>query len=137
MKELIASGPVIIRDGKLLVTKDQKDDFYKIPGGTLEEGESLEGCALREFPQETGFKCKLIRKLSTMELTKRPGKGEKIKISLHHYLAELISPIDNYDGFNYGDHEVRWLDIPGIKRKEYNVAPNIYFLIEKEEALFR
>jgi hypothetical protein len=31
---IIASGQVIIRDGKILVNKD---DFYKLPGGTVEK----------------------------------------------------------------------------------------------------
>jgi len=39
-KFIIASGPVIIEEGKLLVNKDGKDDFYKIPGGTIEKQES-------------------------------------------------------------------------------------------------
>jgi len=38
MKYIIASGPVIIENGKLLVNKDDKDDFYKLPGGTIETG---------------------------------------------------------------------------------------------------
>lgn len=43
MKYIIASGPVIIENGRLLVNKDDKDDFYKLPGGTIEEDvESLE-----------------------------------------------------------------------------------------------
>jgi len=36
IKSIVASGPVIIQNGKLLVNKDLKDDFYKIPGGTVE-----------------------------------------------------------------------------------------------------
>ena len=37
-KFIIASGLVIIEDQKLMVNKDDKDDFYKLPGGTIEEG---------------------------------------------------------------------------------------------------
>ena len=42
-KTIIASGPVIIENGKLLVNKD---NFYKLPGGTVEEGieEMEEAC---------------------------------------------------------------------------------------------
>ena len=32
-KFIVASGPVIIKDRKLLVSKDSKDDFYKLIGG--------------------------------------------------------------------------------------------------------
>jgi ADP-ribose pyrophosphatase YjhB (NUDIX family) len=53
MKHIIASGPVIIGDGKLLVNKDNKDDFYKLPGGTVENGiEDLEQACHRETKEE-------------------------------------------------------------------------------------
>jgi len=38
-KIIIASGSVILEGGKLLVNKDDKDDFYKLPGGTIEKGD--------------------------------------------------------------------------------------------------
>jgi 8-oxo-dGTP pyrophosphatase MutT (NUDIX family) len=132
MKKIIASGPVIIKEGKLFVTKDKKDSFYKIPGGTLEEGESLEECVLRELMEETGFSCKIIKKLSTMYLDKRPGSEEEVKIELHHYLAEL-NFVENYEPYLHFDHVVEWLDIEGIKQGKYNVVPNIKFLIDKGE----
>lgn len=131
MKKLIASGPVIIENNKLLVTKDEKDDFYKIPGGTLEIKESLEKCAIRELKEETGFSCKLIKKLPTMKLTKKPRTGEIMRIELHHYLAKLKKPVGNYNFFNYNEHLVFWLAIEEIKQGKYDVAPNIKFLIEK------
>ena len=122
-----------MREGKLLVTKDKKDNFYKIPGGTLQEGESLEECTIRELMEETGFFCKIIKKLSTLHLNKRPGSDEEVKIELHHYLAEL-NFVENYESCLHFDHVVEWLDIEGIKQgKQNNVAPNIKFLIDKGE----
>jgi len=131
MRKIIASGPVIIENGKLLVTMDKKDDFYKIPGGTLEREESLEECAIRELKEETSFSCDLIKKLSTMRLKKRPKTNEIINIELHHYNAKLKNRISNYKSFNYKGHIIKWLDIEDIKNNKYSVAPNIKFLIEK------
>jgi len=129
-KYIIASGPVIIEDGKLLVDKDDKDDFYKLPGGRVEEGDkSLEYTCIRETKEEINGDVQIIKKLSTMILTKNPQTGKSMKIELHHFLSKLgnineikpISPIK----------EVRWLDVDEIKQGKYNVAPNIKFLIEK------
>jgi ADP-ribose pyrophosphatase YjhB (NUDIX family) len=135
MKKLIASGPVIVENHKLLVTMDDKDNFYKIPGGTLEKGESLEDCAIRELKEETGFSCDLIKKLSTMKLKKRPGTKNIIHIELYHYLGKLKIPIKNYNSFNYNGHLVNWLDIRDIKNEKYLVAPNIKFLIDNGEII--
>jgi len=58
MKYIIASGPVIIENEKLLVIKDEKDDFYKLPGGTLENCEDLEEACRRETKEEITEKLK-------------------------------------------------------------------------------
>ncbi|MEK6824056.1 MAG: NUDIX hydrolase [Nanoarchaeota archaeon] len=134
MKYIIASGPVIIEKGKLLVNKDDKDDFYKLPGGTIEEGvETLEEACHREVKEENNGLIKILRPLSPMILWKNPQSREKMCIVLIHYKAKLlnkkdikpISPIQ----------EVKWLDISEIKKGKYNVAPNIKFLIKKGEII--
>jgi 8-oxo-dGTP pyrophosphatase MutT (NUDIX family) len=131
MRKLIVSGPVIIKDYKLLVTMDNKDDFYKIPGGTLKEKEDFEECAIRELKEETGFLCSIIKKLPTMKIKKRLNSNKVIDVELHHYLAELKSSHSNYYSFKYNRHIVQWLSIDDIKNDKYPVAPNIKFLLEK------
>lgn len=131
VEKLIISGPVIIEEGKLLVTNDGKDDFYKIPGGKVREWDSLEQTCLRELQEETGFKCRIIKKLSTLRLDKKPGTNEKIKIELHHYQCQLITSVKTYAPFYHNGHEVRWIKIDEFEK--YSVAPNIKFLAEKGE----
>jgi len=130
MKYIIASGPVIIEEGKLLVNKDDKDDFYKLPGGTIKEGiENLEKACHRETKEEINAEIEIIKPLHPMILWKNPQTSDKMCIVLIHYLAKLknkdeiraIEPIK----------EFKWLDIEGIKQNKYYVAPNIKFLIEK------
>ena len=129
-KFIIASGPVIIEKGKLLVNKDNKDDFYKLPGGTIETGiEDLEQACHRETKEENNGEIEIIKPLHPMILWKNPQTKDKMVILLIHYLAKLknpkkIKPIPPIQ-------EVRWLDIRDIKNGKYHVAPNIQFLIEK------
>ncbi len=130
VKDIVASGPVIVEEGRLIVTKDSKDDFYKIPGGQVEKDESLKQVALREFKEETGLECKLGKKLSTMKLEKESDSG-KINIELHHYKAKLKNKPKSFKSYNYEGHEVSWFYINEIKEGFYNVAPNIKFLIER------
>ena len=127
---IVASGPVIIENGKLLVNKDNKDDFYKLPGGTIEEGiEDLEEACHREVKEENNGEIEIIKPLHPMILYKNPQTQNEMTIVLIHYLAKLlnkneikpISPIK----------EVKWLDIKEIKEGKHYVAPNILFLIEK------
>lgn len=133
MNKIIASGPVIIENNKLLVTLDSKDPFYKIPGGRLKEGESLEECAMRELKEETGFSCEIIRKLSTLNLDKKPGTDEPAEIGLHHYLAKLNNKVEDYMPIKHNGHFSYWMNIEYIKRNKKEFAPNINYLIEKGE----
>ena len=129
MKYLIASGSVIIEQGSLLVVKEDKDDFYKFPGGTVEPEEDLEACCHREVKEEIDAEIEIIKPLSPDILWKNPRTDEEICVVLIHYLAELknksevrpIAPIK----------EILWLDFEEIKKGKHNVAPNIKFLIDK------
>lgn len=129
-KFIIASGPIIIEDGKLLVNKDSKDDFYKIPGGTIQEGENdLEETCKREFFEENNAKIEIIKPLHPMQIWKNPTTSEKMAITLIHYEAKLLNPEEIRPS---GETiETKWLPIEEIKQGKHKVAPNIKFLIEK------
>lgn len=132
MKYIIASGPVIIERGKLLVNKDDKDDFYKLPGGTIEYGvESLEEACHRETKEENNGSIKILRSLSPMILWKNPQTGEDMIILLIHYRAKLLNKKDLKPIAPI--KEVVWLSISDIKKGKYHVAPNIHYLIKKGE----
>ncbi|MGA2130582.1 MAG: NUDIX domain-containing protein [Candidatus Pacearchaeota archaeon] len=131
MRFIVASGPVIIENGKLLVIKDSKDDFYKIPGGTVEEGESLEEACIREAKEETNADIEIIKPLHPNILYKNPNTSEEMVIVLIHYEAKLLNKKDMKPIAPI--KEIKWLDIKEIKQEKYNVAPNIKFLIDKRD----
>lgn len=135
MEKIIAAGPVIVKDGRLLVSRDWKDEFYKLPGGTLQEGEELIDCALRELKEETNFEGRIIESLPSFSVDKRPVTGEDVEIELNHFRVELNQEIRDFRGFEYENHEVRWLLVRDIMEGKFNVAPNIYFLIEQGKIL--
>jgi ADP-ribose pyrophosphatase YjhB (NUDIX family) len=129
-KFIIASGPVILEKGMLLVNKDNKDEFYKLPGGTIETGiEDLEQACHRETKEENNGEIEIIKPLHPMILWKNPQTGEKMVILLIHYLAKLKNPKEIKP--IHPIQEVKWLSIREIKEGKHFVAPNIKFLIKK------
>lgn len=49
----------LINDNNVVATKyktEQNLDYYDIPGGKIEEGETSQEAAIREFKEETGIK---------------------------------------------------------------------------------
>lgn len=45
---------IVLRDGKLLVSREEISDYWILPGGGLEKGETLKECCAREISEETG-----------------------------------------------------------------------------------
>ena len=46
---------IIIRDGKIAMIHSQKYDYYKLPGGGIEPGESDVDALIRETAEEAGL----------------------------------------------------------------------------------
>lgn len=127
MTTIAVSGPIISENGNLLTVMEGNDCFYKIPGGTVELGESPEDACLREAREEINAEIKIVKPLHPMILWKNPQTRDQMCIVLLHYKAELLNndqvrPVDPVK-------ELKW--IPINKIREHNVAPNIKFLLER------
>jgi len=55
----ISTGVAIVKDGKILLLRRSIDDFlggyYELPGGGVDDGETIEQAAMREVKEETGL----------------------------------------------------------------------------------
>ncbi|MCR4284736.1 MAG: NUDIX domain-containing protein [archaeon] len=128
-KYIVASGPVIVEDGKLLVAKDTKDDFYKLPGGTVKEGESLEAGCKRRAREEVNAEVEIIRPLLPNILYENPTTKEKMTIILINYESKLL----NKDELKPlpPTTDLKWVSIEDIKNGLGNVSPNVREMVEK------
>ena len=54
-KTRVACRGIVVNNGKMLVSHEDEDDLYLIPGGGLEKGETLGECVCREVLEETGY----------------------------------------------------------------------------------
>lgn len=54
-EERHACRGIVVRDGIILLSYETATDQYFIPGGGLEENETLNECCIRELSEETGY----------------------------------------------------------------------------------
>ena len=50
-----AASAIVVDDARILLHRRQDNDRWALPGGKMELGESLAGCAIREVKEETGL----------------------------------------------------------------------------------
>lgn len=121
MRYIIASGPVIIEKGKVLLNRHGKHESgWKFIGGDIYERRgSLEDWCIRRAREEMGVRVKIIRPLKPMIIWR---KNETI--ILIHYLAKRvdkkIKPAKNI-------REWGWFP---IKKLPKNCAPNIRLVLK-------
>jgi len=103
----IASGPVIIQDGKVLLDKHGEDGFWKFPGGAVENDNSFEQNAIREVKEELNIDVKLEGEPYVITLV-REREGKQELVVLIHYLAKIISgePSPDRDVTEWAWHEI-------------------------------
>lgn len=130
-KIIIASGPVIIEDGKVLLNRHGKTEedqkIWKFPGGKVEfdnvdfqSDNILENECKREVMEEMGFEIEIIRPLKPM-LVK---SSDNVSIVLIHYLTTRIGEVKlGSDILEFG-----WFPLNKLPE---NCAPNIAPVIAK------
>lgn len=95
-KQILAAGGIIIDESSdsrrvLLVHRPQYDD-WSFPKGKLDPGETVEEAAIREVREETGLKCRIVRKLAVSRyLSRKRHKGRLIPKVVHYFLMERSS----------------------------------------------
>lgn len=124
MKTQVASGPIIVEDGKILLNREKKEygiTNWLFPGGKLNNpDENLEDACKREIMEELGLEIKIIKKLKTLEMDHR-----NTHYILHHYLAERIN-----ENIKPGKDIIDWA-WHDIKNLPDNCAPNVFEIIEE------
>ena len=83
-----ARGIVLREDGKIAVFYKSKKREYKLPGGGIENNESIRDCFIREVLEETGCSVNIIRKLGMIEENRENDNFKQIS---HVFEAKVIN----------------------------------------------
>jgi ADP-ribose pyrophosphatase YjhB (NUDIX family) len=118
---IIASGPVIIEDNKVLLNKEHKPEgvsLWMFPGGEVEQFDiSLEEACRREAKEELGIDVAIIQPLRPIMLQQK----DRVVV-LIHFLATRVGEI------NPGPETIAW-GWHDIHHLPTDCAPNVYTII--------
>ena len=114
-KIIIASGPVIVEDNKVLLNNHGDTDFWKFCGGQVEDVDSnLIEAAKREVKEEMGIDIKV----ANVEPFITHAKKNVADVILVHFLAERVGEIKPRKDIR----EWQWFELDKLPN---NLAPNI------------
>lgn len=111
---------VLVRDGKLLLQREQNGSEYALPGGHVKIGETLENAVLREFREETGAEIRVLRMLWSEEAFWEYEGVRRHSISFYFLVEECPGSelpdtgefVANRDNVNV---EMGWMDIAQLQ----------------------
>lgn len=124
MDKRVSSRAIIIEDGKLLTMfrrKIKKDgsikEYYVIPGGGLEEGETLEENVIRELKEEFNVDIEVVKFLGTEEYDDTIA---------NYFLCKIVNGTPRLGGeelermTNENYYEVRYINLNEIDSYDIN-----------------
>ncbi|SRR5579883_246989 len=102
-----AGGVIINKSGEILFCHPTHSRWtnWRMPKGVIAEGEDLKKAALREVLEETGWKCRIIKKIESIaEYPSRDVDGEiwkRLELYLMEPIEQIQQPDDENDAFRW------------------------------------
>ncbi|MBI2861683.1 MAG: NUDIX hydrolase [Chloroflexi bacterium] len=88
-----------------------KSNFWALPKGTPDTGESFEEAALRETREESGLEARIVASLGTIDYWFVEA-GRRYHKWVHYFLMEVVGGDVTQHDFEYD--EVRWFPAEGV-----------------------
>ena len=109
------TAAVIEKNGKYLVTRRPREDenVWEFPGGTLEEGETLQDCLKREISEELGMDIEVGEEIKMVKASR-----DDRELHIHFYACRITAgkPIA------LGCREFSWLAPKDLMRLPFAAA---------------
>ena len=119
-KIIIASGPVIVENNKVLLNQHGDTEFWKFCGGKVEDYElNLIETAQREVKEEMGINIEILNEKPFLFHTKKKKEEENVDVILAHFPAKRIGEIKPGEDIRQWE----WIEIDELSKE--NLAPNI------------
>jgi len=117
-KIIIASGPVIVEDNKVLLDQHGDTDFWKFCGGRVEDNWGLIETAHKRPLEELGIDIEILDENPFITYTTKETPEGQLDVILVHFLAKRVGEIK--PGVDI--REWNWFELNNLPP---NLGPNI------------
>ncbi|WP_328384945.1 NUDIX domain-containing protein [Streptomyces sp. NBC_00400] len=107
-----ASAVVVDESGRILLQRRRDNDMWALPGGTMNIGESLPDCAIRETREETGFHVEVVGIVGTYTHPGHVFAYDDGEVRQEFSVCFLARPVSGQLAVSEESTDVRWFD-PG------------------------
>ena len=131
LKEIIAAGGLVFNSDKKLLLIFRRG-FWDLPKGKLDDGESIEACAVREVEEEVGLKNILLQNFieTTSHTYFDKWIGEDVIKKTYWYKMQ----VPNQDLVLQTEEDIEkavWINEKEWKQYKENCYQNIQYIVEK------
>lgn len=84
----LGATAIILKDGKILLTRRRDLPVWVAPGGHMDQGETVQACCLRETKEETGLDVEIVRLVGLY--ARRQGKNGPVLWLTFLFLCRVL-----------------------------------------------
>lgn len=113
---------IMLNEGKVLIHKLAKDDFYAFPGGRVEMFETTEKTLVREMQEELGIDVRIDRLIWTCENFFVYEEKKYHEICFYYLMENLDASLykkgDRFTVFEESrEYEFKWVDLKTVQNE--------------------
>ena len=129
-KKIVAAGGIVENENKeiLLIFRKGKWD---LPKGKLDDGETIEACAVREVEEETGLRNIEAGELIDVTNHEYSERGDDIAKETFWYAMKVTGDQELVPQVEEDIHDIRWVKENELHQYLSNTYENIVDIIER------
>lgn len=129
-KKIIAGGGIVENDEEKILFQFRRG-FWDLPKGKLDEGETIEECAVREVEEETGLQNVQLGELVGITCHSYKENGEDIEKETHWFAMKVSGEQKLVPQIEEDIMELRWVDKIEVKDYLSKTFKNIIEILDK------
>ncbi|PLX28513.1 non-canonical purine NTP pyrophosphatase, RdgB/HAM1 family [Candidatus Parcubacteria bacterium] len=127
-KHIVVSLPMIIQNGKLLITKrndphrEETHGKWEFPGGIVDLGETGESTAVKEAKEEADYDVEVVQQISKIKIKDHTFPDFSYQVYLVPYVCRLLGGKGNFNKTEV--LEMEWIELDQHRNFEFLAGDN-------------